>query len=74
MAAAFDTSTVLQHDIRTKKGRNLKIKKVTDSKTLFNVIIRHSSITDLRLMADKKSTVEAYIEGTINYFIGIRRA
>lgn len=73
MADACDAAIVIQHDMKKILKRTFKIKLLTDSETLFNVVIRNASTTERRLMIDIKAAREAYNEGTINDVVWIRR-
>ena len=73
MADACDAAIVIQHDMEKMLKRKFKIKLLTDSETVFKVVIRNASTTERRLMIDIKAAREAYNEGTINDVIWIRR-
>ena len=73
MADACDASIVLQHDIKKITGRNMKIRILTDSETLFNVVIKNASTKEKRLMIDIKAARQAYNEGIISDIIWARR-
>lgn len=65
---AFDAVIIIQRDFKV-----MKITVLTDSATLFNILIRNSGATEKRLMIDIKASREAYNVGIIDYIIWIRR-
>lgn len=52
---------------------HLEVQVLTDSETLFQVIIRYASTTKRRLMVDVKAAKEAYYDEIINAIVWIRR-
>ena len=73
LANSCDTAIVLQHDLKQILKRTLKIKILTDTETLFNVMIKNANTTEKRLMIDIKAAREAYNEGIIEDIVWIRR-
>lgn len=53
--------------------KTLKIQILTDSETLFYVIVRNASTTERRLMIDVQAAREAYNDGIIDDIIWIER-
>lgn len=68
-----DSLLFIYHELQKKVEKKHKIKILTDSETLFNVIIRNTSTTKRRLMIEIKATSEAFNEVIINNVILIRR-
>lgn len=65
-ADGFDFAFTLRHDIENILGRKLSITMLTDSESLFKVIIKASTTTERRLMIDIRATREAYVREEIN--------
>lgn len=64
-----NASIFIQHDLRKILSKNLKIQILTDSETLFNVIIRNAFTTGRMLMIDTNTEREAYNKGIVNHYI-----
>lgn len=62
LANNCNAGIVIQHDLKQIINRRIKTKILTDSKTIFNIILRNASNTEIRLMIDVKAAIEAYIE------------
>lgn len=73
LAEAADTAIMTQHDLRYLLGRKLRIRLLTDSKSLFDVLSKGSSMSEKRLMIDIKATKDAYDNDVINELGCIRR-
>ena len=73
LADACDAAILIQHDLKSLLNRKVKIKILTDSATLFNVMVRNASTTEKRLMIDIKAAREAYNEDIIDSVTWIRR-
>ena len=73
LADACDAAIVLQHELKGILKRTLKIRILTDSDTLFKVVIRNAATTEKRLMIDVKAAREAYNQGIIEDVMWIRR-
>lgn len=73
LADACDNAILIQHDLQGSLNKKVKIKILTDSTTLFNLMIRNASTTEKRLMIDIKATTEAYNNDNIDSMIWIRR-
>lgn len=65
-ADGFDFGFTLRHDLQRITGRKIPITMLTDSQSLFNVIVKASSTTERRLMIDIRATREAYMRGEIS--------
>ena len=59
-ADAFDYSYLLKYDIEQLLQQRIPIQMFTDSKSLFDVIVRASMSSERRLMIDISATREAY--------------
>ena len=70
---ACDAAIIIQHDLSHILKKTLKIVVLTDSETLFNVIIRNGPTSEKRLMIDIKCAGEAYNTNIIEDIIWIRR-
>ena len=73
LANTCDTAIVLQHDLKKILKKTLKIKTLTDSEALFNVMIKNANTTEKRLMIDIKAAREAFNDGIIEHIVWIRR-
>lgn len=72
MADSCDVVTVIQNDLLNILCNKRKIKILTESKTLFILVINNTFTKDRRLLVDIKATREAYKEGIVNCIIWIR--
>lgn len=72
-ADACDTTIFIQHELKNFLGRTLKIKNLTNSETLFNVIIRDPSEIERILMDYVKAAMDAYNDGIVEYVLWIGR-
>lgn len=68
-----DTAIIMQHELKHILGRTLETTVLTDSASLFNVMIRNEPITEKRLMIYSKEEREAYDEEIIDDIISITR-
>lgn len=66
LAEGADAAIMIQHDFCALLGRNMRIRILTDSKSLFDVLSKGSMMTEKRLMIDIKATEEAYDNDVIN--------
>ena len=53
--------------------KTIKIQILTDSETLFNVIVRNGPSKEKRLMIDGLTARESYIKGMIDDIVWLRR-
>lgn len=63
---AFDSSFTLRHDLSEIVNSTIPLSLITDSESLFKVIVQSSTITEKRLMIDLQACREAYQEGEID--------
>lgn len=73
LAEAADAAIMAQYDLVRLLGRKVKIRLLTDSKSLFDVLAKGSTMTEKRLMIDIQATHEAYDEDVISELGWIRR-
>lgn len=59
-ADGFDFGITIRHDLQRIIGKKLSLSIFTDSKCLFDVITKHTTTTEKRLMIDIKAVREAY--------------
>lgn len=60
LADEVDFSYMVKHDIEAIFNRNIPIEMLTDSKSIFDVLVRASSTKEQRIMIDALSTRQAY--------------
>lgn len=70
---ACDSAIVIQHELKQMLKKTLKIQILTDSETLFNVIVRNGPTKEKRLMIDGLAAREAYNSGIVDDIVWIRR-
>ena len=66
-ADGFDTSYLMCHDLSTVMGKKMELTMVTDSMSLFKVIVNASTTTEKRLMIDIRAAREAYEKHEIEH-------
>lgn len=59
-ADAFDCAFVLKRNLQHLVGRHIPLAMLTDSRSLFDVITKHSSTSEKRLMIDIAAAREGY--------------
>lgn len=64
---------VIQNDLKQILKKRLKINILIDRETLFNIIIRNSTTTELRIIKDLKAAREDCNEFVIDDVLWIRR-
>ncbi|CDF33317.1 unnamed protein product [Chondrus crispus] len=62
----FDCAFVLRHDLQKLYGRTIPLQMRTDSKQMFDVIMKASHTSERRLMIDIAAAREAYNENEIS--------
>lgn len=62
---AFNSAFTLRHDLSTMVKTNISLNLITDSDSLFKVIVQSSTTTEKRLMIDLQACREAYRERSI---------
>lgn len=72
-ADAFDAAVVIQNNIKQILKPSIKIKLLTYSENLFNVIILNASTTERRLMMGIQEALGAYNQGLIDDVVWVRR-
>lgn len=63
---SFDAAYATRHDMQTMLQQNIPLSVVTDSESLFKVIVQSSSTTEMRLMIDLQAAREAHQEHKID--------
>lgn len=63
---SFEAAYAIRHDLETMIGRPVTLSMVTDSDSLFKVIVQSSTTTERRLMIDIQAGREAYQERKID--------
>lgn len=69
---SFDAAFSIRHDLQKMANINIPLKMVTDSDSLFKVIVQSSTTTERRLMIDIEASREAYRERKIDNMGWIR--
>lgn len=65
-ADSFDAAYAIRYDIQKMVKQNVPLSMVTDSDSLFKVVVQSSTTTERRLMIDIQATREAYQERKID--------
>lgn len=73
MADTWDAAIIINLEVAKILKKKLKIKILTDSEILFNLVIKNSFPTEIRRMIDINATRETYNKGIVNDFMWIRR-
>ena len=66
-ADAFDYAYVIRHDLEEILNQCIPLQIMTDSRSLFDVIVRNSTTSDRRLMIDIKDVRESYESQKISH-------
>lgn len=66
---SFDAAYDIMHDLEAMLGKSVTLSMVTDSDSLFKVILQSSTTTETRRVIDVQTGTEAYQERKI-YNIG----
>ena len=66
-ADAFDISFTIRHDLRNTLQKDIKLTLLTDSMSLFKVIVNSSITTEKRLMIHISAVREAYERSDMDY-------
>lgn len=73
LAERVDAAIMIQHDLCELIGQKVIIRVLTDTKSLYDVLSKGSTMTGKRLMIDVKASKEAYDNYVINELGWIRR-
>lgn len=70
----FDFAFTVRHDRNRTTGRSIPFTMLTESESLFKVIVKASTTTELRLMINIREIRDAYVRGEINKVVWISTA
>ena len=73
-ADAFDFAYVIKHDLEEILGQRVPLQMLTDSRSLFDVIVKNSTTAERRLMIDIKDVRESYEQQLISNVGFVRSA